>query len=1215
MRLLTWAASLLLFTLLVLHSAPYVARDFIVYQLLQQGADEARLKRVTINWLNAKVTLQGLEAVHDQHSVLKLKRLDFDLYLKELFDQRVRLSGLRVEGLEAQLQQQDQLLLLGPIVLLEAEKSQTAEVSEPLDYEFGSDRIELVDVDLQLLQAEGMQSLSVDRLTVGGVYQWAPLEATDVRFVGHLNGAPISIDSTALPLPERKTLSVQLALRQLELTPLIGAFAPGIAATIDLNLGVELTLEGLQASLAQSGTVRLSNVSVEQGDSAVSLGDLSWSGETSQQLSLQDGGAELVELALNGVLNATQLRLGQGEMAGDASSLELQTNLGYTPTDQSLRGSGVLKIQELTFTQPGQELELGDLMFNLPEIAAGQNTPVSLRAAQIRALGPSAERLSIEQFSSDLSLGQKLGRPVWQPISISGRLVLGDVVASSNQGELDVAQLEAELSSSSLSALERIKLDAVLQQPVATIGNVNAQAENYRLLLDGLVDSQLQRFDGTVEVASNRASVKTAGVDANWETFRFSGPLDTSITADPLAAPLSVSGDLELKQFNLKQDQRELDLEQLSGDLELSQHEQLRIGGKLSLASLTALHADQNLGVKSAQLSPALAFSNVLAQLDPRSVTGALDILLNEATADVDGQQIKLGNLKSNLQLASSRELQSIKGTLSTESIRYSRDQLQLELGQLKSAPELTYDPTGLSLVTPLDLAQLGYSGVGQSAKLEALSAAVSAKMEPDFAIARADVTDLSLNGVRADLDERYSLEQARVTKLSLQQLNSAALEDVVLEQFSAGPQEASIASFSALTLDRATFGDNLLELGTLVLEQLQANLETKLNAEKSEVGANETLEEQTVSSSEISAERRLPIDIKLQSFEARGETRVNYRDSSLASPLSLNLVASKLSAGRWDSRSQQPLAIELRAKLNESADIAIDATISPLKSKPDGEWRAQISALQLPALSPLVETFAGYQIRSGALKLDAKGTMEAGQLKGSNAVQIQRLEVQRGASGAADATDKLFTMPLPSAVSLLETDDRLIKLDLPVTGDISDPKFNYQDVIQIVVTKAVKEGATAYLTNALQPFGAIYMLYNTVKDVNEKGRFIQLQPLEFDLASGELNRGGRDYAAKLGGMMQERPGLTLEICPVTLSSEEQILWDALVKAQEGAEKELTGKALGDEWEQRIAGLASMRIESLRTALIRLGVENERIFPCIARSGATDGAPRVELAF
>ena len=513
----------------------------------------------------------------------------------------------------------------------------------------------------------------------------------------------------------------------------------------------------------------------------------------------------------------------------------------------------------------------------------------------------------------------------------------------------------------------------------------------------------------------------------------------------------------------------------------------------------------------------------------------------------------------------------------------------------------------------------MAYRDTDQSANLDELNGSVSTRLNPDLSFFSAELSALSLTGLMAEFDEILRLEQAQLAKLTVEQpLDAelqAQLQALELRQFSLGPQEANLVSLSSLNLDRATFGDDLLDLGVLVTENLQANLQSELNSQtvKSESDPSQT--NATGSDADPAQDRHLPIDIRLQSFDARGQTQLNYRDSSLAAPLNLNLVASKLSAGGWDSRSSKPLAINLRAKLNESADISLDASFTPLKAKPDGRWNAQIQSLQMPILSPLVQTFAGYQIRAGAMNLDANGTLEAGQLNGSNAVRIRRLEVQRGAESAADETDKLFTMPLPSAVSLLEKEERLIELDLPVSGDINDPKFNYQDIIQIVVTKGVKEGATLYLTNALQPFGAIYMLYNTVKDVNEKGRFIQLQPLEFDPAIAELNRAGRDYAAKLGGMMQERPGLTLEICPITLVSEEQLLWDELVKAQEGAEKALTGKALGDEWNQRIAALATARIEALRSSLIRLGVANERIFPCIARSGATEGAPRVELAF
>lgn len=256
MRLVYWIASLLLVGALMLHSAPYVARDVIVYSLIEQGADSAKLKRVRIDWFNAKLELQGLDLSYQGRSALSVERLSFDIYLQELLDNRLRLSGLRLEGVSAQLTQQDQLLLLGPIVLLGGEPQvQKPEESES-SYEFGSDLIELVDVDIELLQPNASQKLNIERLNIGGLYQWSPLEATDLRFVGHLNGAPITIDSSALPLPERKTLSVQLALRQLELTPLVATFSPGLAATVDLNLNVELALEGYQAWISQSGSVQ-----------------------------------------------------------------------------------------------------------------------------------------------------------------------------------------------------------------------------------------------------------------------------------------------------------------------------------------------------------------------------------------------------------------------------------------------------------------------------------------------------------------------------------------------------------------------------------------------------------------------------------------------------------------------------------------------------------------------------------------------------------------------------------------------------------------------------------------------------------------------------------------------------------------------------------------------------------------------------------------------
>lgn len=1379
MRLVYWIASLLLVGALMLHSAPYVARDVIVYSLIERGADSAKLKRVRIDWFNAKLELQGLDLSYQGRSALSGERLSFDIYLQELLDNRLRLSGLRLEGISAQLTQQDQLLLLGPIVLLGGESQvQKLEESES-SYEFGSDLIELVDVDIELLQPNASQKLNIERLNIGGLYQWSPLEATDLRFVGHLNGAPITIDSSALPLPERKTLSVQLALRQLELTPLVATFSPGLAATVDLNLNVELALEGYQAWISQSGSVQLSEVSLALDESRAELGSLSWQGESSQLLNLQEGAEPLIELALNGLLGADQIELLQGDLAARLSTFSLKTDLSVTPETLTMQGSTSLALVELGLSQPGQNLELGALDVNIPDLSSGPQTSVDLSATDLRATRSSAETLSLARLNADLVLGQQSGQPIWQPVSVAGDISLNQLDASAEGIEVALQQLQAKLSSSSLSEVEKLAVDAgfegmtalqadtrmilgsgnvALNYDVATelfelrselgqselwladqqlksdsirstvngslpldfsqfsgeVGlqseqmsftapetahslaalnltsrlttlfpteknpasielleslvlnaqlqgaafdspeiagqieavaleaglasrtgavkvdliidradlntpEVSAKAVAYRAALEGVFGKQWQRFVGALELQSKGAALKASELDARWEALSFAGPVKLQLTSDILSLPLTLRGDLGLKQLQLRAAETDLSLAGLAGSLKLNQQEALSLAGSLRIDQMNLDQNGQRARFNRAQLRPNLNFNHSLAQLDPLAVEGGVLLSLNELGANFGGQNLGLTRLTSDLQLQSGGNRQTLKGSLSARALSYQADQQSLELAEFSAQPEIARDSAGMTIDTPISLSGLAYRDTDQSANLDELNGSVSTRLNPDLSFFSAELSALSLTGLMAEFDEILRLEQAQLAKLTVEQpLHAqlqAQLQALELRQFSLGPQEANLVSLSSLNLDRATFGDDLLDLGVLVTENLQANLQSELNSQtvKSESDPSQT--NATGPSADPAQDRHLPIDIRLQSFDARGQTLLNYRDSSLAAPLNLNLVASKLSAGSWDSRARKPLAINLRAKLNESADISLDASFTPLKAKPDGQWNAQIQSLQMPTLSPLVQTFAGYQIRAGALSLDANGTLEAGQLNGSNAVRIQRLEVQRGAESAADETDKLFTMPLPSAVSLLEKEERLIELDLPVSGDINDPKFNYQDIIQIVVTKGVKEGATLYLTNALQPFGAIYMLYNTVKDVNEKGRFIQLQPLEFDPAIAELNRAGRDYAAKLGGMMQERPGLTLEICPITLVSEEQLLWDELVKAQEGVEKALTGKALGDEWKQRIAALAAARIEALRSSLIRLGVANERIFPCIARSGTTEGAPRVELAF
>ena len=1378
MRLVYWVASLLLVGLLSLHTLPYVARDLIVYSLLQQGADEAKLRVVNIDWLNAKVALRDLVVQHQAASVLRVERLDFDIYLKELLDDRLRLSGLRLEGADLQLRQQDQLILLGPIVLA-GQAGQQPESAGDIGYEFGSDLIELVDFNIELLQPQGAQQLNIERLNVGGLYQWSPLESTDIRFVGHINGAPITIDSSALPLPERKTVSVDIALRQLDLTPLLTTLEPQMAASLDANLSIEVAVEGFNAWISQTGTLALNDVAVRTDEAEIGVSSLIWQGEAQQQLDLADGAQLLKELGLKGVLRAEAVQLSQAAQSASFGVIELQPDLRFTPAQQALYGALGVSLNNSDLRNADAGIQLTAVKLDAPAINSGEPLRVDLSVEGIAASDGEGLRLTLEKLAGALRLSAEAGAPVWTPAAAAGELSLGEFRFQSPDLEAQLSQLDLIADSSSINQLENVMLKATsevieinagelqgqleqldlaldyvahqeqlefridlsqpdiqqadvglsarqistefdgrlpadlseleaqlaidasglqlrqaedryevaaltLQGPIKSqlpspqtplgaqlldtaainlnlqglnangaslsgtlkqlgmqsqyeqssgllglkldvteadlkAGELAAKTDAYALGVAGTLTDEFSLFSGDLSLQSTGLRLQQSAVDLKWKSLEFKGPLQLALVQDSTALPFALSGSLNLQQLALmNQPQTSLSVGQLSGDLSILQQETLALSAGLNLQQFSLSDGSQQIEIDAVRLDPQLKFSQTLAVLDPQSLNGSLSTTLegfglNSSTADVS-----LAKLSADLNVSSAGEQQRISGAIAGSNIAVQQSELSVSLESIKLQPDMQRSADGISLSTPINLVQALYQDQQQQAQLDRLETDLKLQLDPTGTLSSATLGSTTLGPVAFTGEQPVKLQQATLQSFSLGSKQQIGVKQLQLSDLQVGATEAPMLALQRFELDRAEFADNFLQLGTLVTEDLLANLQSQLKAAPAEPAnrsSSNPEEAEQVSVDSSAKEKHLPVDIKLDGWQAQGRSELSYLDTSLAAPLNLKLVASQISAGAWDSRSGDVLPLKLRAKLNDSADISIDANITPLLTKPNGDWKLSVSSLPMPILSPLVQSFAGYQIRSGSLNLDSSGTLKAGQLKGNNAVRIQRLEVQRGEGSTASETDETFTMPLPSAIAILENDERVIKLDLPVSGDINDPKFNYQDVIQIVVTKGVKEGAMAYLTNSLQPFGAIFMVYNAVKDANESGRFIQLQALEFDSTELALNQSGRDYAAKLAGMMQERPSLTLEICPITTTDEEGLLWDRLVEENRAAESPLPELELGDLWSQRIAELAAGRIESLRSALIRVGVANERIFPCIARSGVAEGSPRVELAF
>ena len=102
--------------------------------------------------------------------------------------------------------------------------------------------------------------------------------------------------------------------------------------------------------------------------------------------------------------------------------------------------------------------------------------------------------------------------------------------------------------------------------------------------------------------------------------------------------------------------------------------------------------------------------------------------------------------------------------------------------------------------------------------------------------------------------------------------------------------------------------------------------------------------------------------------------------------------------------------------------------------------------------LSPYTVKFAGREIDQGKLDLDLGYSIELGRLDATNSVVLSDLVI-----GGQVESPEATNLPLDLAVALLKDSEGVIKLDLPVTGDVNNPEFKISGVVmQAIATICV---------------------------------------------------------------------------------------------------------------------------------------------------------------
>ena len=259
------------------------------------------------------------------------------------------------------------------------------------------------------------------------------------------------------------------------------------------------------------------------------------------------------------------------------------------------------------------------------------------------------------------------------------------------------------------------------------------------------------------------------------------------------------------------------------------------------------------------------------------------------------------------------------------------------------------------------------------------------------------------------------------------------------------------------------------------------------------------------------------PFAITLGRMQISGASS-DFTDRSLPIVFDTKMVALNGEISSFSSNSGQAMTISLEGQVDEFGLVDITGAMNPMDIKQQTKIELAFTNLKLPAMTPYIIKFAGREIAEGNVDVALAFTINDSQLQASNSVTIKDMRL-----GARVDYPKAMDLPLDLAVALLKNSEGIIALEVPITGNLNDPEFDFGPVIRQAIFNVIVNIVTS-------PFR---LLGNLIGGDAEAIDSIRFRPGHSDLAPPE-----QEKLQQLLMALGQRPQLAL-VVPAPLAADE----------------------------------------------------------------------------
>lgn len=250
-----------------------------------------------------------------------------------------------------------------------------------------------------------------------------------------------------------------------------------------------------------------------------------------------------------------------------------------------------------------------------------------------------------------------------------------------------------------------------------------------------------------------------------------------------------------------------------------------------------------------------------------------------------------------------------------------------------------------------------------------------------------------------------------------------------------------------------------------------------------------------------------LLLDIKELEF---ANSSLDFVDHSLLPSVAISLDDFAGSVTGISSTGKKPAAVALTGKLNNQALISVSGRVNPFPKELLVDLQIKGDGVGLTSVSPYSGKYVGYGVNKGKVSFDLNYQVKDHKLVAKNNIFIDQFDF----GATVDSPDAMH-LPVKMAVALLRNRQGEIDLNLPVSGDLNDPKFSVGGVIVKVFINLITKAVSS-------PFSLIGSLAG--------GGGADLNLVNFAPGRAGLDAEPQARLQKLAKVLYDRPGLNVEI-------------------------------------------------------------------------------------